>query len=115
MLADENVDGSVVDALRRDGHEVAYVAEFAPGIADDEVLQRANALGALLVTADKDFGEMVFRQGLVHSGVILLRLAGLAPDEKAATPSSALRSREAQLRDAFCVVSPSAIRIRRKS
>jgi hypothetical protein len=43
------------------------VAEFTPEIADEDVLREANGLGALLITADKDFGDLVFRQRLVHS------------------------------------------------
>ena len=46
-----------------------YVADLSPSIPDEEVLQQANVRRAVLITADKDFGELVFRQGLVHSGV----------------------------------------------
>ena len=79
LLADESVDGPVVERLRQEGHEVVYVAEISPSVVDEEVLQRANTSAALLVTADKDFGELVFRQGRLHAGVVLLRLAGLPP------------------------------------
>ena len=71
LFADESVDRLVVERLRQEGHIVDYVAELAPGIADEEVLQRASALGAPLLTADKDFGELVFRLGRAHAGVIL--------------------------------------------
>ena len=83
LVADEGVDRPVVERLRQDGHDVVYVAELSPSIPDEEVLQQTNARRAVLVTADKDFGELVFRQGLVHSGVILLRLAGLTNATKA--------------------------------
>ena len=61
LLADESVDGAIVDRLRADNHAVPYVAEMAPGIDDDTVLQRAMRNGALLLTGDRDFGELVFR------------------------------------------------------
>ena len=67
LFADESVDQAVVERLRQDSHDVLYVAELAPSIADDEVLREANARSAVLVTADKDFGELVFRQGVIHS------------------------------------------------
>jgi predicted nuclease of predicted toxin-antitoxin system len=51
--------------LRNDGHDVLYVAEMSPGIDDEEVLGAANEHDALLPTADKDFGELVFRLGRV--------------------------------------------------
>jgi len=112
LLADESVDGPVVERLRQEGHEVIYVAEFSPSIADEEVLQQANAHAALLVTADKDFGELVFRQGRVHAGVVLLRLAGLAPMAKAETVAAVLRDRAAELHKSFSVISRRAVRIR---
>ena len=63
-------------------HDVTYVPELAPSITDDEVLREANRRSAVLVTADKDFGELLFRQGVIHSRVVLLRLAGLANQAK---------------------------------
>jgi len=90
LVADEDVDGPVVQRLRNDGHDIIYVADLSPGVTDDDVLRQANDRGALLLTADKDFGELVFRQRLVHSGVLLLRLAGLTnvtKAEKRARPS----------------------------
>jgi predicted nuclease of predicted toxin-antitoxin system len=66
FLADESVDGQIVERLRRDGHNVLYVAEMEPGITDDQVLEKANENQALLMTIDKDFGELVFRLGRLH-------------------------------------------------
>lgn len=115
LVADEGVDRSVVERLRQDGHDVAYVAELSPSITDQEVLQQANARGAVLLTADKDFGDLVFRQGLVHSGVVLLRLAGLANVTKAEIVVEVCRDRTADLIGAFTVVSPGQVRIRRRA
>ena len=78
FVADEGVDGAVVAELRSEGYDVLYVADMSPGISDDEVLNRANGKQALLVTEDKDFGELVFRLGRIHKGVVLLRLNGLS-------------------------------------
>jgi predicted nuclease of predicted toxin-antitoxin system len=115
LVADESVDRAVVERLRQDGHHVVYVAELSPSVPDEDVLQEANARSALLLTADKDFGELVFRQGLVHSGVILVRLAGLANATKAAIVAEVCRERAAELIGAFSVVSPGQVRIRRRS
>jgi predicted nuclease of predicted toxin-antitoxin system len=65
LLADESVDRLIVERLRQDGHDVSYVAEMEPGIADEIVLQRANENEAILLSADKDFGEITFRQRLI--------------------------------------------------
>lgn len=112
LMADESVDRPIVERLRQEGHVTEYVAELSPSITDDEVLDQANASGALLVTADKDFGELIYRQGRVHAGVILLRLAGLPPVAKAETVAKVLQDHATELPGAFSVVSPGAVRIR---
>jgi predicted nuclease of predicted toxin-antitoxin system len=114
LVADESVDGPVVERLRRDGHDVIYIAEAAPSLPDDEVLRQADTRKAILLTADKDFGEMVFRQGLAHSGVTLIRLAGLANATKAKVLGRVFREHAEDLVGAFSVVSPDQIRVRRR-
>jgi len=113
LLADESVDGPIVERLRQDGHRVWYIAEMEPGISDDAVLDLANRDGSLLLTADKDFGELVFRQGRLMPGVILIRLAGLLPAEKARIVASVITSRGTELPQAFTVIASRAVRIRR--
>lgn len=77
LVADEGVDSAIVDRLRRDGHQVVYIAEFEPGLDDEHVLALATEDEALLITPDKDSGELVFRLRRVTSGVVLVRLVGL--------------------------------------
>lgn len=113
LLADESVDRPIVERLRQDGHNVAYVAELSPTISDDEVLLQTNDNGAVLLTADKDFGELVFRQNRVHSGVVLIRLLGISAVQKAEIVAEALRLRAEEVVSAFTVISPGIVRIRR--
>lgn len=113
LLADESVERQIVERLRQDGHEVLYVAEMEPSIPDDMVLERANEKSALLVTGDKDFGELVFRdKRLTVGGVILLRLAGLSAERKAEIVSDAFREHEAEFPNHFSVISPGRVRVR---
>ena len=58
LLADGNIDRQIVERLRQGGHDVLYIAEVEPSISDNVVFDRANEKLALLVTADKDFGEI---------------------------------------------------------
>lgn len=113
ILADESVDNGIVVRLRKDGHHVDYVAEMSPGIVDDEVLTLANEDNILLLTADKDFGELIFRQGRVKRGIVLYRLAGLSSNEKAEIISLSIGEHGVELLQAFSVISAKAIRIRR--
>ena len=115
FLADESVDRQIVDRLREDSHLVWYVAEMAPGISDDVVLDLANREAALLLTADKDFGELVYRQGRLAPGVVLIRLAGLSPMSKADVVAFAISEHVTELPRAFTVITPGGIRIRRWS
>jgi len=112
-VADESVDRPIVERLREDGHEVWYVAEAQPGMPDEEVLCRANEQGAPLLTADKDFGELVFRRRLISKGVLLLRLAGLSRDTKAEIVSTIVRRHGSGLLACFTVVAPGLLRIRK--
>lgn len=114
LLADESVDRQIVDRLRRDGHNVLYVAEMDPGISDDSVLDLANKEVSLLLTADKDFGDLVFRQRLLMQGIVLIRLAGLTPSHKAEIVSTTIDQHSSELQRAFSVISPGAIRIRQR-
>ena len=113
LLADEGVERQIVERLRQDGHIVLYVAEMEPGIPDDVVLERANEITALLVAADKDFGELVFRERRLSSGgVVLLRLAGLSAGRKAEIVSKVFEERGSEFAHAFSVISPGRVRIR---
>jgi predicted nuclease of predicted toxin-antitoxin system len=112
FLADESVDQPIVERLRDDGHDVLAVAEMAPSIPDETVLAQANQRGDLLLTADKDFGELVFRQHRVTAGVVLIRLAGLSAGAKAGIVSAVIRDYNAELLHAFTVISPGMVRIR---
>ena len=115
LLADESVDRQIVERLRQDGHDVLYIAEVEPSISDNIVFDRANEKAALLVTGDKDFGEIVFRDNRLSSGgVVLLRLVGLSAEKKAEIVSDAFREYGAEFANHFSVVAPGKVRIRPK-
>ena len=74
FLVDECTGPSVACWLRDKGHEVYSVFDEARGSVDDEIVQKAFSENWILITNDKDFGDKVFRDGRLHSGIILLRL-----------------------------------------
>ena len=114
LVADESVDTAIVDRLCHDGYETTYVAELTPSVSDEQVLYEANRRGAILLTEDRDFGELVYRLGRVHGGIMLIRLAGLTAASKAETVSKVLRLHAIELLGAFTVVSPGGVRIRNR-
>ena len=113
FVADESVDRQIVDCLRQDGHAVQYIAEMEPGISDEIVLDLAYQEADVLLTADKDFGELVFRQGRLTSGILLVRLAGLSPTRKAEVVAAAVNQHGPELPSAFAVLAARSFRIRR--
>ena len=114
FVADESVDYQIVSRLRKDGHEVIYIAETHSGASDNSVLNQAKLLQAVLLTSDKDFGDLVFRQHLVSRGILLLRIAGLPQERKAAIVAEAILKHGAAMPGAFTVLTPTTIRIRHK-
>lgn len=112
IVADEGVEAAIVERLREEGRDVWYIAEMAPSISDAEVFALTNERDALLLTADKDFGAIVFQQGLVTSGVILTRLHGVEADQKAELVAALLREHGEELVHAFTVLTPDKVRIR---
>ncbi len=115
FVADESVDRSIVERLRREGYRVLYVAELGPGMSDEAVLNLANQERALLLTADKDFGAMVIRQRLHMHGVVLIRLAGVTPARKAEIAALAVKEHLTELPRSFAVIMLGILRIRRIS
>lgn len=112
ILADENFPSPIIRALRDKGHDVASVKEMMRGASDREVLARAQAEERLVVTFDKDFGELAFRSRLpATSGVILFRLSGPSPEVDNARALAALES-GLDWSGNFAVVTDDRIRLR---
>ena len=112
ILANENVPAPVVAALRQRAHDVMSVKDEMRGASDREILARAQAEGRIVVTCDRDFGELAFRFGLPAAcGVVLLRLSGSSPLTDNTRALAALDSRT-DWAGHFAVVTGDRIRMR---
>ena len=112
FVADENFPRPALEALRKAGWEVFSVAEECPGISDEEVAALCSEGQRILLTFDKDFGELIFRRELsAGSGVVLFRLIPQSPEE-AADVALALIKSQPDLIGTFCVVTQDRIRVR---
>ena len=81
IIVNENVARTVIDELRQRGHDVLSVKESMCGDGDDAILARAEVEGRIVVTHDKDFGELAFRLQMPAScGIVLFRLSSTDPD-----------------------------------
>jgi len=112
LLANENVSATVIQALRQRGHDVLSAKESMRGESDPAVLLRARQEGRLVVTHDKDFGELAFRKGLpAECGILLFRLGGADPDSDNRRMLEVIQGRE-DWAGHFAVVTDDQIRIR---
>ena len=94
ILADENIPRLIVDCLRDQGHDVYWVAESNPAIKDQQVLELAIHSERLLITFDKDFGSLVFKEKLPSKGgIVLIRFPLDFPEEEAKKICSIISSR----------------------
>jgi predicted nuclease of predicted toxin-antitoxin system len=73
ILADENVESAIVSWLREEGHDIFWAAESAPASDDESLIQLAQKEHRILLTNDLDFGELVFRRGMISAGILLMR------------------------------------------
>jgi predicted nuclease of predicted toxin-antitoxin system len=113
FIADEGVEKDIVLALRKK-YNVLYVAESMQSSADDQILRKAGEENRILITLDKDFGELVYRLNQVHAGVILCRVQSLPIGEAVMLVTETVEKYGSDLRGAFTVIQPKNIRIRRK-
>jgi predicted nuclease of predicted toxin-antitoxin system len=104
LAADECCDALLVAGLRQDGHDVWYAMESARGADDDAILRQAAAEERILVTEDKDFGELVVRLGLPAHGILPLRMNPAETRVKLLRLREVLRRHAARLTGAFVVV-----------
>jgi predicted nuclease of predicted toxin-antitoxin system len=112
FLIDASSDARLVTHLRSLGHEVTRVGTDYPAtLPDHEVLSTAHREQRILITDDRDFGELVFRLRQPHAGVIYLRLATTRITVRLARLDAVLRQYGEQL-DQFLVVTEEDIRAR---
>ena len=111
LLADENIHGDVVEWLRSQGHDVLYAAEALSGMSDDELLSAARQEDRILITDDKDFGELVFHRRLVTCGVVLMRLESPSMEDRLRRLAQFWPDIE-QAPNKFIVISDRKIRVR---
>ena len=113
FLADENFLGDAVMELQASGHDIAWIKTVSPSADDREVLHRAEIEQRILLTFDKDFGELAWRYGLPATcGIVLFRLRMQVP----ATIGRSIAEKISKRTDwagYFSVVEPARIRRRR--
>jgi predicted nuclease of predicted toxin-antitoxin system len=117
FLFDQSADFRLILHLRQLGHDITAISRDYPhSLADEEVLAIAWREQRILLVADRDFGELIFHQGLAHPGIIFFRLPGAPLQTKIEQLDAVLEKHaDALARREFLVVSPSQVRIAGRS
>jgi predicted nuclease of predicted toxin-antitoxin system len=112
FIANENFPGEAVDDLRAAGHDVLWVRTDAPGSSDETVLARAQQEGRILLTFDKDFGELAWHAQLPsRCGIVLFRIPMPPPGGVGKALCQVLTARD-DWEGHFSVVEPGRVRMR---
>jgi predicted nuclease of predicted toxin-antitoxin system len=113
FLVDVGVGKHVEHILREDGHEVKAVRDVDPSMKDEEIIRMAAWEQRIIITMDKDFGELVYHSSMRHCGVLLLRLEDAAAAKKVQVVRHILTHYADQIKDSFCVFQNDKFRIRK--
>lgn len=112
FLVDMGV-GKIAEAqLIHDGYDVVSVRDLDPRMTDGDILQLAASEQRIVITMDKDFGELVYREGLSHVGIVLFRMEEATGQEKAAVLHTLLAHYADKIQGHFCVYQNGRLRIR---
>lgn len=112
VLVDVSAGQTVADLIRSLGHDTAFVRDRDPSMPDVDILAWAVAEDRLVVTMDKDFGELVYRSGQPHAGVLLLRLEAARLAERIRVVTDIFTNHGADLPGHFSVYQGGRLRIR---
>jgi predicted nuclease of predicted toxin-antitoxin system len=112
FLANENFPGPVIRALQVAGHDVVWVRLDRPGATDADILNWAARESRVLLTFDKDFGELAGRSiQSPECGVVLVRMRAPKPAEHSNQLAEVIAGRS-DWPGHFSVIEPGRIRMR---
>lgn len=111
FLADVNVEKPLVDYLLKQGYDMKWVPDYNCEMPDEDLLQLANQEKRILITNDKDFGDLIFLQKKVSAGTILFRVKGQKSQEKIKLMKKLLMGYRDKLLNHYVVITKAKIRI----
>ncbi len=112
FLVDVGVGKQVEEYLKTQGYDTKSVRDIDTRMSDEDMIRLAASEYRMVITMDKDFGELVYHSGMEHCGVLLLRLENAAGKEKLEVIIYILSNYSSQIKDNFCVYQNNKFRIR---
>jgi predicted nuclease of predicted toxin-antitoxin system len=112
FVLDVGVGYKVWHYLTNNGYDATLITAINPSMSDSDILAIAENESRMVITMDKDFGDLVYHSGKAHKGVLLLRLEDATGDEKATTMQFIMQNFKDQIEGKFCVFKNGRLRIR---
>ena len=113
FLVDNSSGKKLANALKKQKYDVVYAGDNLPNAEDEEILDLAEKQDRVLITNDKDFGELIFRQRKSSNGVILLRLKNDFPDYRIKILLTLIKKLRTKLKKKFIVASEDKFRMKK--
>lgn len=113
FLIDAGVGKNVEDVVQDSGYDVKSMRKIDIKAKDADILRLAVSEGRMIITMDKDFGELVYNSGMLHSGILILRLEDSTGKDKAAVVKRIIQGFADKIENRFCVFQDGRLRIRR--
>ena len=110
FLADVKIEKPIVIFLIDKGFDIIWIPDFDCHMSDSELLELANKEDRILITNDKDFGELVFLQKKITAGIILFRIKGQKVEEKIKRLNKILNLYRSKIFSNFTVITESKTR-----
>jgi predicted nuclease of predicted toxin-antitoxin system len=113
FLVDVGVGKGVENFLFEAGYDTKAVREINPRLEDEEIIRIAALENRMVITMDKDFGELVYHSGMQHSGILLLRLEDAVGARKLQVVEHIIETYSNRIKNCFCVFQNDRFRIKR--
>ncbi|MDU9050012.1 MAG: DUF5615 family PIN-like protein [Candidatus Electrothrix sp. Rat3] len=113
FLVDVGVGKAIEEYLQEEGYDTKAVRDVDPCMEDEEIIRLAHSEKRMVVTMDKDFGELVYHSSMKHCGVLLLRLEDAASHEKLQVIQFIMEHYFDRIRNCFCVFKNDKFRIKK--
>ena len=113
FLVDVGVGKGIEKYLLEEGYDTKVVRNIDPRMEDEEIIRTAISENRMIITMDKDFGELVYHSSMEHSGVLLLRLEDATGSEKLLVVKHIMKNYSDRIKNCFCVFQNDKFRIKK--
>ena len=115
FLVDVGVGKKVEEYLLGKSYDTKAVRSIDQRMPDQEIIRLAALENRIVITMDKDFGELVYHSGMDHCGILLLRLEDASGSEKRQVIDEILTKHADNIKNNFCVYQNKKFRFRKLS